>query len=130
MKLLKPFLGQYTISQGFGENATPFYIQAGLKGHQGVDWGCPTGTPIIASHDGTIVYIQNSISQGVGLYLFSDDKFNYNEQECFYQTIYWHLKDKSIKVKLGQKVKAGEVLALSDNTGQSTGSHLHFGLQP
>ena len=45
------------------------------------------------------------------------------------KTIYWHLI-KEIPVKVGQKVQAGDVVGYADNTGFSTGDHLHFGLKP
>ena len=45
-----------------------------------------------------------------------------------YRTISWHLIDDDAVVKTGQVVKAGDLLGYGDNTGQSTGDHLHFGL--
>lgn len=50
--------------------------------------------------------------------------------KTYAKTIYCHLKRGSLKVTAGDSVKAGQVIALADNTGLSTGSHLHFGLKP
>lgn len=50
--------------------------------------------------------------------------------KCRAKSIYWHIKKGSFKVKVGDKVKAGDLLAEADNTGMSTGSHLHFGIKP
>jgi len=124
----KPFDNNYLLGQKFGENATSFYKDAGLLGHQGLDWSLPTGTRVLASHSGTILYTQESQTAGTGIYLLSDDTINYEGQDYRYITIYWHLK--LLKVKVGDKVLEGQLIAISDNTGQSTGSHLHFGLQP
>lgn len=50
--------------------------------------------------------------------------------KAYAKSIYWHLQKGSIVVTASQKVKAGDLIALADNTGMSTGSHLHFGLKP
>ena len=43
---------------------------------------------------------------------------------------FWHLVEGSIKVQPGQRVESGDLLAMGDNTGMSTGNHLHRGLKP
>ena len=50
--------------------------------------------------------------------------------KCYAKSIYWHLKPNTFAVKAGQKVKTGDILARADNTGLSTGTHLHWGLKP
>lgn len=50
--------------------------------------------------------------------------------KAYAKTIYCHLKRGSLKVTAGDSVKVGQVIAHADNTGLSTGSHLHFGLKP
>ena len=45
-----------------------------------------------------------------------------------YRHIYWHLQ--SFNVKVGNEVKVGDVLGISNNTGMSTGPHLHWGIKP
>lgn len=50
--------------------------------------------------------------------------------KCKAKTIFWHLKKGTLKVTASQKVKTGDLIAEADNTGMSTGSHLHFGLKP
>ena len=125
-----PFKGKYRISQLFGENLNAFYKADGLKGHTGIDFACPIGIPILSACDGEVIYTQLDIQKGIGVSILSSDIFQYKGQPCRLTTIYWHLKDKSLKVKVGEKVKVGQQIALSGNTGQVTGPHLHFSACP
>lgn len=85
--------------------------------HSGTDFRAKIGTPIIASNDGEIVLVKNRyyagnsviISHGEGIY-----------------TGYYHLS--KFKVKVGQKVKKGDIIGLSGKTGRITGPHLHFNM--
>lgn len=107
------------LSQRFGER--PEYYGPG--GHNGLDWPCSEGTPILASHDGEAAYYEekdiNNNFIGYGKYVSIRDRQN------SFKTEYCHL---SKVVKTGQ-VKAGEVIGLSGNTGNSSGPHLHFTLK-
>jgi murein DD-endopeptidase MepM/ murein hydrolase activator NlpD len=109
------------ITQFFGENLSPLYASWGLKGHNGLDFVCPNRTPILSAHDGIVdrVYDEtnSSVTKGFGVYILHPEGWF---------TVYWHML--SVCVKLGETVKAGQPLGYSDNTGQSTGPHLHFGL--
>lgn len=125
-----PFKGNYPITQGFGLNYNMYYKNEGLKGHQGIDYGTPMGTPIIAPCDGVVVAISLDIKRGEGVSIMSDNVFKWNGQDCKLICVHWHLKDKSIVVKIGDKVKTGQLLGLSNNTGQTTGPHLHFSTLP
>ena len=83
--------------------------------HKGVDWACPIGTAVMASCGGTVV--QAGWSSGYGNCItirHPDGK----------QTRYGHLS--KILVSSGQKVTQGQKIALSGNTGRSTGPHVHF----
>ena len=74
------------------------------------------GTPVIAPADGTVIKVAYQ-ARGAGRYIV----IRHNRK---YQTIYMHLS-RSL-VKAGQKVKRGQRIALSGNTGRSTGPHLHY----
>lgn len=117
MKLLKPV--DAVISQKFG-NPAKMYTDLGLLGHNGIDYACKTGTKIKACADGEVTYAGGDILSGIGIVIIHP-QFNI-------KSIYWHLK--SFSVKVGDKVKQGQVIALSDNTGRSTGPHLHFAIKP
>lgn len=92
------------------------YEYMGWGTHKGIDIPCGAGTEIYATHDGTVWKTSETVSQGLGVVLESlDEEF---------QTVYWH--NKQNLVKAGDKVKVGQLIAYSDNTGYSKGNHLHF----
>lgn len=84
--------------------------------HKGVDFRLPVGTPIIAPADGVVEHVAYQ-ANGAGRYI----KIRHGGQ---YTTVYMHLSRQLVKV--GQHVKKGERIALSGNTGRSTGPHLHY----
>jgi murein DD-endopeptidase MepM/ murein hydrolase activator NlpD len=112
------FIGNFGVSQYFGANPQ-MYKQFGWKGHNGLDFRCPTGTQLISCVNGTITEAYNNIG-GWGNHCYIWDK----DQNVM--VIYAHMK--SLNVKVGDKVKIGNLLGLSNNTGNSTGPHLHFGV--
>ncbi len=128
--MIKPFIGDFKPGQLFGQNFNNYYQSEGLKGHAGIDFPMPNGTPILAACAGTVIYISKDIKKGEGVSIRSDETFMAGGQPCKMSCIYWHLKDGSISVKVGDKVPAGTQIGLSNNTGQTTGPHLHFGLFP
>jgi murein DD-endopeptidase MepM/ murein hydrolase activator NlpD len=107
------------VNQPFGANDNAFYAQGGLKGHPGIDFMATHGQPIYASHDGQC-FPEIDGHGGNGVKLVSPDK-------SFY-TIYWHMIQDNAVVQTFDQVKAGDLLGYADNTGDSTGDHLHFGL--
>ncbi len=130
MRLSKPFIGNFPISQRFGQNLNNYYALEGLKGHQGIDFAMSIGNPVISAVNGTVVAISKDIQRGEGVSIMSSDKFEFKGQECFLITVYWHLKDQSILVNIGDKIIVGQPIGQSGNTGQSTGPHLHFSVIP
>lgn len=135
---VKPF----HVNQKFGENPQ-IYRQFNLKGHNGLDLLAVHGQPVYASHDG-MAFWEVDENQGEGVVLITTDQFYYNGLPAYYKTIYWHLadygKEPHLKspvldfvqknVKKSMPVKRGDLLGFADNTGFSTGDHLHFGLKP
>lgn len=97
----------------------------GLRGggiHRGIDISMPVGTPLIAPLDGRVVYNRinsGGVTQGYGYYLAL-----YHEDKKLY-TLYGHLRELP-RIKVGDMVKAGEVVAHSGATGDATGPHLHY----
>lgn len=112
MRLLHPIPGA-RVSQLFGANPS-WYTPYGLAGHEGVDFSVPVGTPVRAAHDGVVRSAQGP-TYGIQAWVESPQA----------TTLYAHL---SGVLKHGA-VRAGEVIALSGNTGRSTGPHLHWGLR-
>jgi murein DD-endopeptidase MepM/ murein hydrolase activator NlpD len=115
-------------NQKFG-NIDPVYTNMGLAGHNGIDFMALHGQPVYASHDGTC-YPEIDGTGGNGVVIRTDETFDYNGEQVHWKTIYWHLMKADAVVKTGQKVKAGDLIGYADNTGTSTGDHLHFGLKP
>jgi murein DD-endopeptidase MepM/ murein hydrolase activator NlpD len=109
---IKPISGG-RISSPFGKRNSP--TKGASSNHLGVDWATPTGTSVVASCGGTVS--KAGWASGYGYCVFI-------EHEDGKQTRYGHLS--KVLVKVGQKVRQGEKIALSGNTGVSTGAHLHF----
>lgn len=119
IKLTLPVNGP--ITQLFGENPQ-IYKKWGFPGHNGIDYGVPNGTPIKAAAGGTVAMVSFE-NGGYGNFV----KLSHVDGSKTYYTYYAHLA--SAAVSAGQKVKAGAVIGNSNNTGASTGPHLHFGLK-
>ena len=84
--------------------------------HHGLDFLCNTGEEVVAPGEGVITYVGRR--GGYGKVIRINHGFGY-------ETIYGHLS--KYKVKKGQKVKRGDIIALSGNSGSlSTGPHLHY----
>lgn len=111
------FIGNYPETQGFGGNAQA-YAKFGLKGHNGIDFGIPSNTMVISSTQGQIIKVASD-PNGYGNFVEILD----DNQWCM--TLYGHLDHATIKV--GDRVVVGQLIGYSDNTGNSTGPHLHFG---
>jgi len=109
---IKPISGG-RMSSGFGPRRAP--TKGASTYHKGVDWAVPTGTAVMASSGGTIIKAGWGSGYGYVVYIDHGDGR---------QTRYAHLS--KVLVKTGQKVVQGQKIALSGNTGRSTGPHLHF----
>ena len=109
---IKPISGGRQ-SSGFGRRKSP--TKGASSYHKGVDWSVPTGTAVFASCGGTVAKAGWGSGYGYCVYINHEDGR---------QTRYGHLS--KVLVKAGQTVKQGERIALSGNTGISTGPHLHF----
>jgi murein DD-endopeptidase MepM/ murein hydrolase activator NlpD len=109
---IKPISGG-RLSSGFGKRSAP--TKGASTYHKGVDWAVSTGTPVYASCGGTVAKAGWGSGYGYVVYINHEDGR---------QTRYGHLS--KVLVKAGQTVKQGEKIALSGNTGITTGAHLHF----
>jgi len=113
---------------------SPYNIDppAGGKAHKGTDLNAAIGTPVLAMADGVIESIKDNLEPlakpnprtgikavGFGRYIV----LAHDAKPA--RTVYAHLKLDGVQVVVGQRVRRGEVIALSGNTGASTGPHLH-----
>jgi len=85
--------------------------------HRGVDYAAPTGTPIQSIGDGTVY--KKGYTKGAGYYI----KIRHNS---VYTTGYNHLSRYPRGIKVGQRVKQGDIIGYVGSTGYSTGPHLDF----
>lgn len=102
-----------TQSSGFGYRPHPFTGKTSF--HPGVDIEVDTGTEVVSARTGVVSDV--GVLELYGKYIIVDHAGRY-------QSVYAHLDE--ILVAVGQKVRTGERIALSGNSGISTGPHLHF----
>lgn len=126
--ILREPLKNPKISQNFNEDFLCWFEgkqmweykdRFGLKGHPGIDYKCVIGTPIYSANDGICLYTGFDKISGNLVQIWNEEKG--------FKTLYGH--NSEFKVKQGDIVKAGDLIALSGNTGDGTGPHLHFGLK-
>ncbi len=109
-----PTAKQFRISSNFNpRRLNP--VTGRIAPHKGVDFAMPQGTPVLAVGDGEVVMAKRSGAAGYFVAI---------RHGRTYTTRYMHLK--KLLVTPGQKVKRGDRIALSGNTGRSTGPHLHY----
>lgn len=111
-----------------GKIGTPYGKQSNIwmaGHHQGVDFPVPVGTPVLAAAGGTVAGVGQCWGPNFG-----------NHQVIVHHVIngknYWAIYAHCSKdfVKVGQKVKKGQKIALSGAEGHVTGPHLHFEVHP
>jgi len=109
------------LTQGFDSapSMVEFYKKYGLKNHGGYDFLARTGEGVFWDCDlvGTVLNNEIDGAGGLGVNVITEDN------GVIYKHRFWHLKD--FYAKAGDKVMPGDLLGWADNTGASTGSHLH-----
>lgn len=101
------------ITSRYGYRRSPF--SGKREFHQGVDVAAPRGTPVVATGAGVVTFA--GWRSGYGRTVMINHGYGY-------KTFYAH--NDSIKVKVGQQVSKGQVIAYMGSTGRSTGSHVHY----
>lgn len=115
MLMKRPLKARPRLSSPFGKRRHPI-LQYEIF-HKGVDLAVPKNTPVMAAADGVIEIIGRKGSYG---------KYIRLGHKGGYQTAYAHLNGYRQDLKVGSRVKRGEVIAYVGTTGRSTGPHLHF----
>lgn len=105
-------VAQHGLSASFGQAGGMW-----MSVHTGIDFPVGYGTPVMAATDGTVRTQYNSAYGNMAIVTAPDGT----------ETWYCHLSSTKIR---GGKVKAGDVIAYSGNSGNSTGPHLHFEVRP
>src|SRR3989338_9132837 len=117
-----PFSGTRIVAQGEGGKLTHTGSNAFA-----IDFAMPEGSEVLAMRDGVVVSVKEDSNEGGGLHVASDKANHihiYHPDDGSFAK-YVHLKKNGVNVKVGQKIKAGELIGFSGNTGRSTSPHLH-----
>ncbi len=128
-----------SINQPFG-NPDPKYRELGLPGHNGIDFLTYHGQPVYAPFDGK-AYYEIDDHGGHGVVITTNEQFEYNDRKAYFKVILWHLCDYQREphyrspvvgstYSKRKDVGRGDIIGYADNTGYSTGTHLHFGIKP
>lgn len=118
---------RFVLAQGFNGA----YTHTGTQSRYAVDLGVDEGTPVLAAREGVVMMVEEDF-YGAGL---DKEKFGSraNHVRILHSDgsmgVYAHLKLESATVSPGQRVRRGQQIGLSGNTGFSTGPHLHFAVQ-
>ncbi|HEY4909888.1 MAG TPA: M23 family metallopeptidase [Methylomirabilota bacterium] len=104
------------VNSGFGGRASPW--ASGPEFHSGLDIGAPVGTQVKAPAPGTVVFAGTHPEYGQTLVVDHGNET---------KSLYGHLSRLSVTVN--QTVQRGDVMALTGNTGRSSGPHLHYEIQ-
>jgi len=113
--LMKTPINGARLSSSYGIRKHP--IDGYNKMHRGTDFAAPIGTPIMASGSGMIVRAKWCGGGGNCI------KIKHNST---YQTIYAHMSKFAYGIKVGLRVKQGQIIGYVGSTGKSTGPHLHY----
>ena len=109
-----PVRGQ--VNSGYGSRASPWSAKSEF--HNGLDIGAPVGTPVKSPAPGTVVFAGVNAEYGQTLIIGHGNET---------KSLYGH--PSRLSVAVNQKVQRGEVIALTGNTGRSSGPHLHYEIQ-
>jgi murein DD-endopeptidase MepM/ murein hydrolase activator NlpD len=85
--------------------------------HRGIDLKAKRRTPVYATADGVVKFVQSKNKGAFGRVVMVSHNYGF-------ETVYAHLRQ--TKVKVGDVIKRGDIIALSGNSGRSTGPHLHY----
>jgi murein DD-endopeptidase MepM/ murein hydrolase activator NlpD len=104
------------ISSGFNPNRKHPVLKTN-RPHRGVDYAAATGTPILATGDGKVSFVGNKGGYGRTVILSHGGR---------YTTLFAHMSRYQSGIKVGQRVRQGEIIGFIGSSGLATGPHLHY----
>ena len=117
LPVLRPVNGHIVSTYGYRTDP----ILGVRRMHAGIDFVTRTGTPVVAPADGIV--LKSTYSRSYGNYV------DLRHPETGYITRYAHLSESAEGIRRGTRVKRGELIAYTGNSGRSTGPHLHYELR-
>lgn len=118
---------RFRIDQGYGGG----FSHQDAQNRYAIDFAAPVGTPVLASREGVVMQVESDFDKaGLNLEKYGG-RANFVRilHDDGAMTLYAHLKPEGALVRVGQRVRAGQQIGLSGNTGFTTGPHLHFAVQ-
>lgn len=103
------------LSSGFGKRKDPIHGYSRM--HRGVDFSAPRGTPVVAAGDGIVKKAGRSGGYGNCVKI---------QHDSTHATLYGHLHRINKAIRVGHRVRQGEVIGQVGSTGRATGPHLHY----
>ena len=118
---------KFRINQAFGGK----FSHTEPQNQYAIDIGMPEGTPVLAARDGVVMTVDNDYyGNGLDMDKYGDRANNVRiVHSDGTMAVYAHLQLESARVQVGDRVRAGQMLALSGDTGYTNGPHLHFVVQ-
>ena len=115
------------IDQGYGGS----FSHTDPQNLYAVDFAADIGTPVLAARDGVVMQVESDFAKsGLNLEKFGGRaNFVRIVHDDGTMALYAHLQESGVLVRVGQRVRAGQQIGLSGNTGFTTGPHLHFAVQ-
>lgn len=126
-------LSTQTVTNGVDNVTCPvgydkLYAHFGMLGHNGTDLMAGEQN-IYAACDGIVVEKQEVPARGFGVGILTNEQYDFGTYGTHYIKLrYWHLK--SFACEVGDKITVGQIIGVTNNTGYSSGNHLHFEGQP
>lgn len=117
----------FRIDQGYGGQ----FSHRDEQNRYAVDFAAEIGTPVLAAREGVVMQVESDFDKaGLNLERYGG-RANFVRilHDDGTMTLYAHLKSEGALVRVGQRVRAGQQIGLSGNTGFTTGPHLHFVVQ-
>ena len=118
---------RFRIDQGYGGS----FSHQDPQNRYAVDFAAETGTPVLAAREGVVMQVESDFDRaGLNLEKYGG-RANFVRilHDDGAMSLYAHLKTEGALVRVGQRVRAGQQIGLSGNTGFTTGPHLHFAVQ-
>jgi hypothetical protein len=119
--------GKMKIEQGFNGK----FSHTDVQNKFAIDFGVPQGTPVYAARAGVVMQVESDFDKaGLDLEKYGG-RANYVRilHDDGTMGLYAHLRPEGVLVRAGQRVKTGQQIGLSGNTGFTSGPHLHFAVQ-